>query len=545
MQNDASLKLKIENFLPFVKKPSQYVGEEWNSTRHLPLATRHLRFCLVFPDLYEIGMSNLGMQIIYNILNKTESVVCERAFSPAADMETILRKNNLPLFSIETKTPLSEFDIIGFNIQHELCYTNILNILDLSKIPLKTKQRGETQFQYPLIIAGGPACVNPLPVSEFIDAFVIGDGEDVILNIIERFKDLKIERLKILEELAKIPSVYVPSFHDGKKTIKKNIVDLESAQYPTSPVVPFLNITQNRLNVEIMRGCARGCFFCQASKLYSPCRIRSKGKILEIIDRGLASTGYDEISLLSLSTSDYPKINELMDEVLKVCAAKKVAVALPSLRCQPSSVDLAAKTLVFKKTSLTFAPEAGTERLRKHIGKFITDAEIFQTLNYAYKSGWRLLKLYFMLGLPSETDEDIEGIVSIVKSIKKQTPQLNLNITISPFVPKPHTVFEREKFFDTDYFNEKRIYLKKKLPAEVKSHKPEMSAIEAIFARGDKKLCPVLETAYKNGCKFDNWNEFFSYEKWLDAFSKCNTNPDDYLKEIEKSKALFWSFVEL
>ena len=268
-------------------------------------------------------------------------------------------------------------------------------------------------------------------------------------------------------------------------------------------------------------------------------------RILEIIEKGLASTGYDEISLLSLSTADYPNINELMDDVLKVCVAKKVAVALPSLRCHPSSVDLAAKTLVFKKTSLTFAPEAGTERLRKHIGKFITDAEILETTNYAHKSGWRLIKLYFMLGLPTETNEDIEGIVSIVKSIKKQTPQLNLNITISPFVPKPHTVFEREKFFNTDYFNEKRVYLKKKLPAEVKSHKPEMSTIEAIFARGDEKLCSVLEAAHKNGCKFDNWNETFSYEKWLEAFSKCSINPTDYLKETEPAKPLPWSFIEL
>ncbi|PIU82869.1 MAG: B12-binding domain-containing radical SAM protein [Elusimicrobia bacterium CG06_land_8_20_14_3_00_38_11] len=538
--------MDLEKFLPFVKKPAQYIGQEWNSTSHFPLPTSHLRFCLVFPDLYEIGMSNLGLQIIYNILNKTEFVVCERAFSPAADMETLLRKNNLPLFSIETKTPLNEFDIIGFNIQHELCYTNILNILDLAKIPLKTKDRMGTvrEGQSPLIIAGGPACVNPLPISEFIDAFVIGDGEDIITQI-TNYKLQITNKNDLLKKLSEIPSVYVPSFHNGKRTIKKNIVDLESAQFPTNPVVPFLNVIQNRLNVEIMRGCGRGCFFCQASKLYSPRRLRSKEKILEIIEKGLASTGYDEISLLSLSTSDYPKINELMDDVLKVCVAKKVAVALPSLRCHPSSVDLAAKTRVFKKTSLTFAPEAGTERLRKHIGKFITDAEILETTNYAYKSGWRLLKLYFMLGLPSETDEDIEGIVSIVRSIKKQTPLLNLNITISPFVPKPHTVFEREKFFGTDYFNEKRIYLKKKLPAEVKSHKPEMSTIEAIFARGDEKLCSVLEMAYKNGCKFDNWNEFFSYEKWLDAFSKCGVNPDGELKEIEKSKALPWDFIEL
>ncbi|MFA5778688.1 MAG: radical SAM protein [Elusimicrobiota bacterium] len=544
--------MDLEKILPFVKKPSQYIGEEWNSNRQPLTANRPpLKFCLVFPDLYEIGMSNLGMQIIYNILNKTEFVVCERAFSPAADMEMILRKNNLPLFSIETKAPINEFDIIGFNIQHELCYTNILNILDLSKIPLKTNQRGDSQFQYPLIIAGGPACVNPLPISEFIDAFVIGDGEDVVIqisNLAYRQAGLKSKisnKSELLKELSEIPSVYVPSFHDGKKIIKKNIVDLESAEYPVNPVVPFLNITQNRLNVEIMRGCARGCSFCQASKLYSPRRFRSKERILEIIECGLASTGYDEISLLSLSTSDYPKINELMDDVLKVCLQKKVAVALPSLRCHPSSVDLAVKTLVFKKTSLTFAPESGTERLRKHIGKFITDAEILETTNYAHKSGWRLIKLYFMLGLPTETNEDIEGIVSIVKSIKKQTPQLNLNITISPFVPKPHTVFEREKFFNPDYFNEKRIYLKKKLPAEVKSHKPEMSVIEAIFARGDEKLCPVLEAAHKNGCKFDNWNETFSYEKWLDAFSKCSINPEDELKEIENSKTLPWDFIKL
>ncbi|MFH0947595.1 MAG: TIGR03960 family B12-binding radical SAM protein [Elusimicrobiota bacterium] len=558
----------IKKFLPFVKKQSQYIGEEWNTTYHLPLTTYHLRFCLVFPDLYEIGMSNLGMQILYNILNKNGHIVCERAFSPEQDMEELIRKNNLPLFSIETKTPLNEFDIIGFNIQHELCYTNILNILDLAKIPLKTKDRMGTvrKGQSPLIIAGGPACVNPLPLSEFIDAFVIGDGEDIITKI-TNYRLQITDKTELLSKLSEIPSVYVPSFypvrsgphqadhdtsngvHDGKKFIKKNVVDLETAEYPMKPIVPFLNTVQNRLNVEIMRGCSRGCFFCQASKLYSPRRIRSKEKILEIIEKGLASTGYDEISLLSLSTSDYPEINELMDDVLKICIPKNVAVALPSLRCNPASVDLAAKTRVFKKTSLTFAPEAGTERLRKHIGKFITDAEILETTNYAHKSGWRLIKLYFMLGLPTETNEDIEGIVSLVRSIKKQTPQLNLNITISPFVPKPHTVFEREKFFGFEYFNEKKLYLKKKLPAEVKSHKPEMSTIEAVFARGDEKLCSVLEAAHKNGCKFDNWNESFSYEKWLDAFSKCNINPDNYLKEIvvadSSASVLPWGFIEL
>ncbi|MFH1540643.1 MAG: TIGR03960 family B12-binding radical SAM protein [Elusimicrobiota bacterium] len=545
--------MDLEKILPFVKKASQYIGGEWNTFHSSSTTTNHsLKFCLVFPDLYEIGMSNLGMQIIYNILNKNENVICEMAFSPAADMETILKNNNLPLFSIETKTQLNEFDIIGFNIQHELCYTNILNILDLSKIPLKSKERFEGGGKFPLVIAGGPACVNPLPLSEFIDAFVIGDGENIVTEIVNR--RLQITNKKdLLLKLSEMPSVYVPSLHDGRKIIKKNIVDLESAEYPLKPIVPFLNTVQNRLSVEVMRGCPRGCFFCQASKLYSPRRFRSKEKILEIIEKGLASTGYDEISLLSLSTSDYPKVNELMDDVLKICIPKNVSVALPSLRCTRSSVDLALKTRVFKKTSLTFAPEAGTERLRKHIGKFITDAEILETTSYAYKLGWRLIKLYFMIGLPTETNEDIEGIVSTVRNIKKQTPQLNLNITISPFVPKPHTIFEREKFFSpvanpfdgADYFNEKRIYLKKKLPATVKSHRPEMSTIEAIFARGDEKLCSVLEVAYKNGCKFDNWNESFSYEKWLSAFSKSGIDYKYYLREIPAEDSLPWNFIEL
>ncbi|MDD5687317.1 MAG: TIGR03960 family B12-binding radical SAM protein [Elusimicrobia bacterium] len=543
--------MDIEKLLPYVKKPSQYIGQEWNSVVRSPKSEVQypLKFCLVFPDFYEIGMSNLGIQILYNILNKNKDIICERAFVPQEDMAEILRKNNLPLFSIETKTPLNEFDIIGFNIQYELCYTNILNILDLSKIPFKTKERIDleknTKQKYPLIIAGGPACVNPLPLSEFIDAFVLGDGEDVILKIIEKFKDSKIEKLKILEELAKIQSVYVPILHDGKKVIEKSTVDLEIAEYPVRPVVPLLDTTQNRLNIEIMRGCARRCLFCQASKLYSPQRIRSKEKILEILQKGLDSTGYDEVSLLSLSTSDYPGIDELINSVLDICLKKKVAVSLPSLRCQPSSVDLASKTRVFKKTSLTIAPEAGTERLRKYIGKSITDVEILETTKYANKLGWHLIKLYFMIGLPTETAEDIDGIVSLVRNIKNQTPQLNLNITISPFVPKAHTVFEREQFFGLDYFNEKQNYLRKKLPAKIKTHKSEMSLIEAVFARGDEKLGDVLTTAYKNGCRFDQWSESFSYDKWLDAFKKCNINPNDYLKKIEDSKTLPWSFIKL
>ncbi|MBN1384963.1 MAG: TIGR03960 family B12-binding radical SAM protein [Elusimicrobia bacterium] len=541
--------MDIEKFLPYVKKPTRYIGQEWNSMVRSPKSPPRriqglVKFCLVFPDLYEIGMSNLGLQILYNILNKSENVVCERAFSPEYDMEEILRENNLPLFSIETKAPLNKFDIIGFNIQHELCYTNILNILDLAKIPLRSKERDGSLSEYPLIVAGGPACVNPLPIKDFIDAFVIGEGEDVILKI-TNYKLQISNKLELLKKLSEIPCIYVPSLHDGKKTIKKNTVDLETSDYPVSPIVPFLDVTQNRLNVEIMRGCSRACFFCQASKTYSPRRIRSKKKLLKIIKEGLISTGYDEVSLLSLSTSDYPYINELMDSVMEICLEKRVAVALPSLRCHPSSVDLAVKTRSFKKTSLTFAPEAGTERLRRKIGKFITDDEILKTTEYAFKSGWRLIKLYFMVGLPTETDEDIEGIVSLVRNVKKQTPQLNLNITVSPFVPKPHTAFEREKFFNLSYFNEKKKYLKIKLRAEVKFHKPEMSLIEAVFAKGDERLNDVLEAAYKNGCRFDQWNERFLYEKWCNAFFKCGINPDDYLKEITDSRSLSWDFIQL
>ena len=534
--------MDIEKYLSFIKKPAQYIGREWNAIyKKNPDNSKLLKFCLVFPDIYEIGMSNLGLQILYNILNKRDDVFCERAFSPEQDMEDVLKNNNLPLFSIETKTPLNEFDIVGFNIQHELCYTNILNILSLSKIPLKSNERNDNN---PLIIAGGPACVNPLPISDYIDAFVVGDGEDIINKIV----DLKLKtknKQELLKELSKIDSIYVPLLHDGKKIIEKNIVDLETAEYPVKPLVPFMNITQNRISVEIMRGCARGCSFCQASKLYHPRRIKSKEKILEIIEKGIASTGYDEISLLSLSTADYPQINELMDSVMRICLKKRVAVSLPSLRCHPSSVDLATKTRTFKKTSLTFAPEAGTERLRKHIGKFLTDAEILETAGYSFKSGWRLIKLYFMIGLPTETEADIEGIVSLVRSIKKQTPQLNLNISISPFVPKPHTVFEREKFFGLNYFSEKRDFLKRKLSTAVKFHKPEISMLEAIFARGDKNLNPVLLTAFENGCKFDQWNEKFLYQKWLDAFKENKIELNDYLKEIESSKVLPWSFIKL
>ncbi|MEW6557639.1 MAG: TIGR03960 family B12-binding radical SAM protein [Elusimicrobiota bacterium] len=538
--------MDIENLLPFVKKPAQYIGQEWNSkVRSQKSEVRsQIRFCLIFPDLYELGMSNLGIQILYSILNHHPDVICERAFAPMADMEALLRKEGLPLFSIETKTPLNQFDILGFSIQHELCYTNILNILNLSNIPVESENRNSQSSTYPLIIAGGPACVNPLPLSDFIDAFVIGDGENIITQIADYRLQIA-DKQELLKKLAEISSVYVPLLDNKEKIVKKNTVDLQTTQYPTEPVVPYLNITQNRLNVEIMRGCPRGCLFCQASKIYSPKRIRSKEKILEIIEKGLHRTGYDEISLLSLSSSDYPQINDLMDVVVKLCYQKKVAVALPSLNCQRSSLQLAEKTRIFKKTSLTFAIEAGTERLRKYIGKFVSDDEILATTGSACKAGWRLIKLYFMLGLPTETDTDIDGIVILVKNIKKQAPQLNLNITISPFVPKPHTAFEREQFFGIDYFNEKKNYLKKNLAANVKFHNPEMSLIEAVFARGDKKLNNLLKEAYKNGCKFDQWNEHFSAELWRSAFANVGINPLDYLKKTEKSVVLPWDFIKL
>jgi len=544
----------LDDILPFVSKPGRYLGNEWNVV-HKDWGSAQVKVALCYPDIYELGMSNLGLQILYSIINQREDSLAERVYAPGLDMEEILKKRGISLFSLESKKPLKDFDIIGFTLQHELSYTNILNILNLAKIPLRSYNR---DGKFPLIIAGGPSASNTEPLADFIDAFVLGDGEEVIEEIIETYK--KYRRNGILKALAKIPGVYVPSLYevnyreDGTiermereeagipERIEKRVVNLESSHYPLAPLVPLIDISQNRLNLEIQRGCPHSCRFCQSQAVYGPCRVRSKKRLLEIAEASLKSTGYDEISLTSLSSTDYPGIEGLIGEFLAHYGKNHTSVSLPSLRPDKFSLDLAIRIQKVRRTGLTFAPEAGSERLRSLIGKEISDENFICTISRAHSAGWRLVKLYFMIGLPTEKEDDIEAIIRLVKELKSRHRNLNFNITIAPFVPKPHTPFQWLPMEKLTELRRKKDYLSRRLPAQVKGHNVESSFLEAIFSRGDRRLGMVLEKAWEMGCKFDQWKEHFRFDIWEEAFSKCSLDPDFYVyRKRDFEEILPWS----
>jgi len=554
----------LDDILPFVSKPGRYLGNEWNVV-HKDWGSVQVKVALCYPDIYELGMSNLGLQILYSIINQREDSLAERVYAPGLDMEEILKKRGISLFSLESKKPLKDFDIIGFTLQHELSYTNVLNILNLAKIPLRSHNR---DGKFPLIIAGGPSASNTEPLADFIDAFVLGDGEEVVEEIIETYKNRSSsdssERLKrgdgILKALANIPGVYVPSLYevnyreDGTiermereeagipERIDKRVVNLESSHYPLAPLVPLIDISQNRLNLEIQRGCPHSCQFCQSQTVYGPCRARSKKRLLEIAEASLKSTGYDEISLTSLSSTDYPGIEELIGEFLVRYGKNHTSVSLPSLRPDKFSLDLAIRIQKVRKTGLTFAPEAGSERLRRLIGKEISDEDFISAISQAYNAGWRLLKLYFMIGLPTEKEDDIEAIIRLVKELKSRHRNLNFNITIAPFVPKPHTPFQWLPMEKLTELRRKKDYLSRRLPAQIKGHTVESSFLEAVFSRGDRRLGMVLEKAWEMGCKFDQWKEHFRFDIWEEAFSKCSLDPDFYVyRKRDFEEILPWS----
>lgn len=560
-------KTVLDDILPFVSKPGRYMGNEWNVV-HKDWESAQVKVVLCYPDIYELGMSNLGLQILYSIINQRQDSLAERVYAPGLDVEEILKDREIPLFSLESKKPLKDFDIIGFTLQHELSYTNVLNILNLANIPLRSRNRNG---KFPLIIAGGPSVSNPEPLADFIDAFVLGDGEEVIEEIIETYKKWS-SRLQsafrnkgngFLKALAKIPGVYVPSLYevnykeDGTiqrmerkedgipERIDKRVVDLETSHYPLAPLVPLIDISQNRLNLEIQRGCPHSCRFCQSQAVYGPCRVRPKKRLLEIAKVSLKSTGYDEMSLTSLSSTDYPGIEELIGEFLACFGKNHTSISLPSLRPDKFSLALAIQIQKIRKTGLTFAPETGSERLRKLIGKKISNEEFASTISQAYNAGWRLVKLYFMIGLPTEEEEDIEAIIELVKELKKRHKNLNFNITIAPFVPKPHTSFQLLPMEKLTELRRKKDYLSRRLPAQVKGHIVESSFLEAVFSRGDRRLGMVLEKAWEMGCKFDQWKEHFRFPVWQEAFSKCSIDPDFYVyRKRDSEEILPWSHLE-
>lgn len=529
-----------------------------------------LKVALAFPDVYEIGMSYLGLSILYHLINKRPNCVAERVFAPWVDAEELLRRENIPLFSLESHTPLKEFDVLGFSLTYELNYTTVLNILDLAGIPVYSSQRTEDD---PLIMAGGPSSLNPEPMAEFIDIFVLGDGEEIIheiLDEVEKSKQNGIKKEKLLLRLSKIPGVYVPSLYEIKYDAKKRfegitlklpgvpekirvrtIPELKSEFYPSAPIVPFLETTHDRLTIEIMRGCPMGCRFCEARIAYYPKRERPLEDIVKQAEVGIANSGWDELSLLSLSTTDYSRLPELTKGLHEKFYSRRVSISLPSLRPDTFSLELAELLTRTKRPGLTFAPEAGTSRLREVICKNLAEEDLFNTVKIAYSSGWNLIKLYFMIGLPTERKEDLDGIVYLLKNILKIGKEIgggkNLNVTISAFTPKPHTPFQWEKQEEKDILREKMNYLKYNLRSgnlNLKFRDPEVSCLEGILGRGDRLLSRVICSAWKKGAKFDAWTEHFKYPIWEEAFRECEVDPSFYLQERDLSQPLPWDHID-
>lgn len=530
------------DFLSLVNRPGRYINSEWNSV-HKIRSQGMTSLCLCFPDLYEVGASNLGIEILYHIVNARKDAVAERCYCPDLDMENILRSDNIPLFSLESNTSLKTFDIVGFSLQYELSFTNVLNMLDMAGIGLFSDKRGEDS---PLIIAGGPVCSNSAPVKKFFDLFVIGEGEDVIIEIIDAVRELKSrgsKKVHLLEVLSRIEGVYVPGYEERK--VSSRIVDIENSPYPVNQIVPYIQTVHNRFNMEISRGCVNRCKFCQATALYRKWRERPPGKIIPIIREGIKNTGYEQVSLSSLSVSSYSKIEELLKETEEICKQTDTFVSVPSLRCDSRSLKLLKYLVKPHRANLTFAIEAGSERLRDYIRKGVSDEDIFNTLSQLKLLGWKLIKFYFMLGLPTETNEDIESIVNLIRRIQKYIPGINLNITLSPFIPKPHTEFQYEKQESIDSVREKAVFIQKSIRrANFKMHNLHMSYLEGIFSRGDEKLNDVVYKVWSKGGKFDQWKERFNFGLWEQVLRECSIDPEEYFNAREPGSKLPWSHIQ-
>lgn len=568
------MKIKNKEIMQ-VQNPMTYMGNELNQIIKQPDKV-DVRFAFCFPEIYDIGMSYLGMKILYNILNNREDTWCERVFAPNCDMEQVMRKNNIELYGLESKDSIKNFDFVGFTLQYELTYTNILNMLDLANIPIYSKDRKEGM---PFVIAGGPCASNPEPLADFIDFFVIGEGEEVINEIMDEYIRWKKEnktRQEFLQIVDKIPGIYVPSLYevtykedntinkfkridDKEIKIRKRIIkDMDKVPFPTKTIVPYASIVHDRIMLEIFRGCIRGCRFCQAGYIYRPVREKSVDKLLEFAKDSIINTGYDEISLTSLSTSDYTKFNELATDLLEITQKKNISLSLPSLRIDSIKDELLDKVKSIKKSGLTFAPEAGTQRLRDVINKNVTEDDIFKACRLAFEKGWSTVKLYFMMGLPTETFEDLDGIVNLAKKIseiyysvpkKQRGKNLKINVSVSTFVPKPFTAFQWVGQNDRQLIKEKIEYLKENLKGNNISfswNSENVSILEAVIARGDRRIGKAIYQAFNLGCKFDGWNERFDYDKWEKAFDKANINPEFYAQRKRNlDEILPWEFIDI
>lgn len=568
------IKKEVEKILQYVQKPARYVGGELNSV--IKDANKvDIRYAFCFPDIYEIGMSHLGMKILYGLVNEREDAWCERVFAPDIDMEEQMRKHNVPLFALESGDYIKDFDMIGFTLMYELCYTNVLNMLDLAGIPLFSKDRTELA---PIICVGGPCACNPEPIADFVDIVFLGDGEESTNAVIDLLKECKKNGASKQEFLLKakdITGVYVPSFYkdsynddgtlkelvpinDAPEKVKKSIVsDMNKCYYPKEFVVPFISIVHDRAVEEIFRGCIRGCRFCQAGFIYRPIREKSVETINAQSKALIESTGYDELSLCSLSTSDHSQVNEMLTSLIDWTVKDKINLSLPSLRVDNFSDDLVDKLNKVRKSGLTFAPEAGTQRLRDVINKNVTEEEVIKTCTKAFDNGWTTVKLYFMMGLPTETMEDIEGIANLGMEVihafynnpnRQKGTGLQVNISCSSFIPKPFTPFQWEPEDTMESLKAKQKHLLESIPSKkikVSYHETPTSLLEGVLARGDRRLSAVLYSAYKKGCKFDSWDEHFKFDAWMEAFEENNLDPYFYTqRRRDFSEVLPWDHLD-
>ena len=563
-----------QRILPTVQKPARYTGGEWGEIKK-NLRDVRIRVAFCFPDTYEIGMSNVGMRILYGVMNEMDGVWCERVFAPWGDMEEAMRRHHLPLWALESQSPVKDFDMIAFTIGYEMAYSNILNMLNLAGVPLHSKDRHDLKN---IVFAGGVCAFNPEPLADYIDFFSLGEGEDITVEIISLYDRAKLEgwsKDAFLHAAAKIPGVYVPSFYrheyheDGTLSAivplegapamvtKRIIEDLDNAYFPTKMMVPSTEIVHDRANLEVFRGCIRGCRFCQAGFSCRPVRKKSPKVLYKQAVEMLEYSGNNEITISSLSTSDYRGLKELTDQLIPYCEQQKVNLSVPSLRADNFSRELMEKLQTVRKSGLTFAPEAGTQRLRDVINKNLTEGEILHTCAQAFSGGWNNVKLYFMLGLPTETDEDVLGIAELVYKIiqtwkanaSNKKRGLRVHVATAYFVPKPHTPFQWEQQITPQEYLRRCKLLKSHFYSksiEYDYHSPDLSRLEAVFARGDRRLGPVIENAVKRGARLDGWDEYFNYAKWFDAFQECGIDADFYTtRGYGEDEILPWDIIDV